>query len=219
MYNFFKRSLELFFIFIFLIAITSSAYLTSLYLKNDKVEVSPLISNKISKVIDNDGNSVLEIELTNNNSIKYEDLPDVFINALISAEDARFYLHNGIDLQRIISSLITNVSKGKLQGASTLTQQLIKNTLLDSSKTLTRKLNEIILALKLEKKLTKEDILEAYCNNIMFDGVTLGVNNASLKFFNKSISHVNLAEAALLAGIVNAPSYFNPIRNPINAKF
>lgn len=218
MYKFFKKSLELFFIFIFLITITSSAYLTSLYLKNDKVEVTPLISNKISKVIDNDGNSVLEIELTNNNSVKYEDLPDVFINALISAEDARFYLHSGIDLQRIISSLITNVSKGKLQGASTLTQQLIKNTLLDSSKTLTRKLNEIILSLKLEKKLTKEDILEAYCNNIMFDGVTLGVNNASLKFFNKSISHVNLAEAALLAGIVNAPSYFNPIRNPINAK-
>ena len=121
-------------------------------------------------------------------------------------------------MQRIISSLITNVTKGKLQGASTLTQQLIKNTLLDSSKTLDRKLNEIIISLKLEKQLTKEDIIEAYCNNIMFDGVTLGVNNASLKFFNKSISNVNLAEAALLAGIVNAPSYFNPIRNPINAK-
>ena len=122
------------------------------------------------------------------------------------AEDARFYSHDGIDLQRIISSLITNVSKGKLQGASTLTQQLIKNILLDSSKTLERKLNEIIIALKLEDKLTKEDILEAYCNNIMFDGVTLGVNNASLKFFNKHISNVNLAEAVPLFNVVKALS-------------
>lgn len=213
-----KRTLELFFIFFLVISCCSAIYLSKLYLKNDDVEVTTLVSNKISKVLDKNGNSVLEIELTKTNSVTFEELPDVFINALISAEDARFFSHEGVDLQRIISSLVTNVSEGKLQGASTLTQQLIKNTLLDSSKTLERKLNEIILALKLEDKLTKEDILEAYCNNIMFDGVTLGVNNASLKFFNKSIAHVNLAEAALLAGIVNAPTYYNPIRNPINAK-
>ncbi len=218
MKKFLSKALELFFILIFIFSIISTIYLSNLYVKHDEIKVTPLIDNKISKVLDKNGNSALSIELTNNNSIKFEDLPDVFINALISGEDARFFSHNGVDLQRIISSLITNVTKGKLQGASTLTQQLIKNTLLDSSKTLDRKLNEIIISLKLEKQLTKEDIIEAYCNNIMFDGVTLGVNNASLKFFNKSISNVNLAEAALLAGIVNAPSYFNPIRNPINAK-
>lgn len=213
-----KRTLELFFIFFLVVSCSGAIYLSKLYIENDDVRVSTLVSNKMSKVLDKNGNSVLEIELTKTNSITYDELPDVFINALISAEDARFFSHSGIDLQRIISSLVTNVSEGKLQGASTITQQLIKNTLLDSSKTLDRKLNEIILALKLENKLTKEQILEAYCNNIMFDGVTLGVNNASLKFFNKSISHVNLSEAALLAGIVNAPSYYNPIRNPINAK-
>lgn len=213
-----KRALELFFIFFLVVSCSGAIYLSKLYIENDDVSVSTLVSNKMSKVLDKNGNSVLEIELTKTNSVTYNELPDVFINALISAEDARFFSHSGIDLQRIISSLVTNVSEGKLQGASTITQQLIKNTLLDSSKTLDRKLNEIILALKLENKLTKEQILEAYCNNIMFDGVTLGVNNASLKFFNKSISHVNLAEAALLAGIVNAPSYYNPIRNPINAK-
>ena len=213
-----KRILELFFIFIFIITSFTTTYLIKQYNKSNKLEVTTLVKNKTSNILDKDGNIILKMEITKENNVKFNELPDVFINALISAEDARFFIHQGIDLQRIISSLITNVSKGKLQGASTLTQQLIKNTLLDSSKTLERKLNEIILALKLEGKLTKEEILEAYCNNIMFDGVTLGVNNASLKFFNKSISHVNLAEAALLAGIVNAPSYFNPIRNPKNAK-
>jgi penicillin-binding protein 1A len=125
---FLKRALELFFIFIFIIVVSFSGYLTSLHLKNNKIEVTPFVSNKLSKVIDKDGNNVLEIELTRNNNIKFEDLPDVFINALISAEDARFYSHNGIDLQRIISSLVTNVSQGKLQGGSTLTQQLIKKS-------------------------------------------------------------------------------------------
>ena len=218
MKKFLSKTLELFFILVFIFSIISTIYLSNLYVKYQEVEVTPLIDNKISKVLDKNGNSVLNIELINNNSITFSQLPDVFINALISGEDARFFSHSGVDLQRIISSLVANVTKGKLQGASTLTQQLIKNTLLDSSRTLDRKLNEIIIALNLETKLTKEQILEAYCNNIMFDGVTLGVNNASLKFFNKSISHVTLPEAALLAGIVNAPSYFNPIRNPINAK-
>lgn len=218
MKKFFKRTLELFFISFFLITSLTTTYLIKQYNKNDKLEIVTLVNNKVSNIIDKEGNTILKLELTKENNVKFTDLPDVFINALISAEDARFFIHQGVDLQRIISSLVTNVSKGKLQGASTLTQQLIKNTLLDSSKTLERKLNEIILALKLEGKLTKEEIIEAYCNNIMFDGVTLGVNNASLKFFNKSISHVNLAEAALLAGVVNAPSYYNPIRNPKNAK-
>ena len=158
------------------------------------------------------------MHLVNNNSVTYNDLPDVFINALISAEDARFFQHPGVDFQRILSALINNVANNSTQGASTLTQQLIKNIYLDSSKTLDRKINEIILALKLENKMSKEDILLAYANNIMFDGVTLGVNSASLKLFSKPINQVNLAEAALLAGLVNAPTYYNPIKNPLRAK-
>lgn len=177
-----------------------------------------LKEDKVSKILDAQGNVVYEINLTKDNNISYNDLPDVFINALISSEDARFYSHTGIDLQRIVSSLVTNITNNKSQGASTLTQQLIKNTLLDTSKTLDRKLNEIIISLKLEKELSKEDILEAYCNNILFDGVSIGVNNASLKLFNKSINNVTLSEAALLAGIVNAPSLYNPFKNPDKAK-
>ena len=213
-----KITLELFFILFFIIAFSGISYISALFIKSKEASVVTLINNKVSTILDSDGNSTIEIELTKTNNVSFNQLPDVFINALISGEDARFFSHQGIDLQRIISSLLTNITTGSLQGGSTLTQQLIKNTLLDSSKTLDRKLNEIILALKLEKNLTKEEIIEAYCNNIMFDGVTLGVNNASLKFFDKPITYVTLAEAALLAGIVNAPTYYNPIRNPLNAK-
>ena len=214
----FKKLLELFFIFVFLIQASGTLYLFSFLLKKEKITEYIFNEDKVSKILDDEGKVVKELHITKENNITYSQLPDIFINALVSSEDARFFSHSGIDLQRIIYSLANNILGNSLQGGSTLTQQLIKNTLLDSSKTLDRKLNEIILSLNLENKLTKEDILEAYCNNISFDGTTLGVNNASNKFFNKHIKDVTLPEAALLAGIVNAPTLYNPIRNPDNAK-
>ena len=213
-----KNILELFFIFLFFVQASGILFLSYLYISVNTTKTYNINNDKVSKILDADGKTVLEVHLTKENSVTYNEIPDVFINALISGEDARFFSHSGVDLQRIITSLVSNLTSSSSQGASTLTQQLIKNTLLDSSKTLERKINEIILSLHLENKLSKEDILEAYCNNIMFDGVTLGVNNASYRFFNKHISNVTLPEAALLAGIVNAPSYYNPIRNPDNAK-
>jgi penicillin-binding protein 1A len=186
--------------------------------KSNTPKVATIINNSSSIIYDSDGMNITTLNLVNNNSVQYDDLPDVFINALISAEDARFFEHSGVDFQRILSAIINNISTNSTQGASTLTQQLIKNIYLDPSKTLERKISEIIMALNLESKMTKEDILLAYVNNIMFDGVTIGVNSASLKLFSKPINNVNLAEAALLAGLVNAPSYYNPIKNPVNAK-
>lgn len=193
-------------------------YITKLFIKSDNPQVNTIINKSSSVILGIDGNNITTINLVNSNSVTFENLPDVFINALVSAEDARFFEHSGVDFQRIVSALINNLTKGSTEGASTLTQQLIKNIYLDSSKTLDRKITEISMALNLESKMSKEDIFLAYANNIMFDGVTLGVNSASLKFFSKSINNVNLAEAALLAGLVNAPSYYNPIKNPINAK-
>lgn len=193
-------------------------YVAKIAINSEEPEIETVINSSSSIILDIDGNDVTTVSLVNNNSVEYEDLPDVFINALISAEDARFFEHSGVDFQRIISAFLNNISGSSTQGASTLTQQLIKNIYLDSSKTLDRKLTEIIMALNLEGKMSKEDIFLAYANNIMFDGVTLGVNSASLKLFSKPINNVNLAEAALLAGLVNAPSYYNPIKNPINAK-
>lgn len=205
-------------VFYFAICLCGLVYITRISLNSDNVEISSIINSSSSIIYDNNGENVTTLNLTNNNSVQFSDLPDVFINALISAEDARFFEHSGVDFQRILSALLNNITNKSTQGASTLTQQLIKNIYLDSSKTLDRKINEIIMALKLENKMSKEDILLAYANNIMFDGVTLGVNSASLKLFSKPINNVNLPEAALLAGLVNAPSYYNPIKNPINAK-
>lgn len=214
----FKRIVE-FFCIVYLVIFTSGfVYVLNIFVKSGNPKVNTIIAKSSSVILDSKGNNITTINLVNTNSITYEDLPDVFINALISAEDARFFEHSGVDLQRIVSAFLTNITNGTSQGASTLTQQLIKNIYLDSSKTLERKINEIALALNLEGKMSKKDIFLAYANNIMFDGVTLGVNNASLKFFSKPINNVNLAEAALLAGLVNAPSYYNPLRNPLNAK-
>ena len=202
----------------FIVSLSGIIYLAKLTIKSDIPKVATIINNSSSIIFDSNGANVTTINLVNNNSVTYEDLPDVFINALISAEDARFFEHSGVDFQRIISAIINNVTTNSTQGASTLTQQLIKNIYLDSSKTFDRKINEIIMAFDLENKMTKEEILLAYANNIMFDGITIGVNSASLKLFSKPINNVNLAEAALLAGLVNAPSYYNPIKNPLNAK-
>lgn len=216
--TFINKIIESLLAIFFIVSISSSIYLIKLTIKSDTPKVSTIINNSTSIIFDSEGINITTLNLVNNNSVSYEELPDVFINALVSAEDARFFDHSGVDFQRIFSAILNNITTNSTQGASTLTQQLIKNIYLDSSKTLDRKINEIILALKLENKMTKEDILLAYANNIMFDGVTIGVNSASLKLFSKHIKNVNLAEAALLAGLVNAPSYYNPIKNPINAK-
>lgn len=216
--SFITKFVKLFLVSFFLISLFGFFYVTKIYTTSPDSEISTVISNSMSTIYDSKGRNITTLTLTNNNSVEYSDLPDVFINALISAEDARFFEHSGVDFQRMLSALINNVTTNSTQGASTLTQQLIKNVFLDSSKTLDRKINEIIIALKLENKLSKEDILLAYANNIMFDGVTLGVNSASLKLFSKPINQVNLAESALLAGIVNAPTYYNPIKNPLRAK-
>lgn len=200
------------------ISMIGFVYITKTFIKSDVPQVKTIVTKSNSIVLDSKGNNITTINLVNSNSITFYDLPDVFINALISAEDARFFSHSGVDFQRMVAAFVNNLTSNSTQGASTLTQQLIKNIYLDSSKTLDRKINEIAMALNLESKMSKEDIFLAYANNIMFDGVTLGVNSASLKFFSKPINNVNLAEAALLAGLVNAPSYYNPIKNPINAK-
>ena len=214
----FKHILEFSCIAYLVISMIGFIYIAKLFVKSEVPKVNTIINNSSSVILDIDGNDVTTINLVNSNSVTFEDLPDVFINALVSAEDARFFEHSGVDFQRIVAALVSNLTKGSVEGASTLTQQLIKNIYLDSSKTLDRKITEIAMALNLEQKMSKEDIFLAYANNIMFDGVTLGVNSASLKFFSKPINDVNLAEAALLAGLVNAPSYYNPVKNPTNAK-
>lgn len=185
----------------------------------EKLKLEPLINKDTTSYIYSE-KDILVKEINSNfkHYVTYDELSDDFINALISIEDNNFFNHNGYDSKRILSSLIQNIKSQKIvQGASTLTQQLVKNLTQDKSKNINRKIREIYLASKLEKDYSKEEILTYYCNYISFEGTKKGVNYAAYRFFNKNIKDVNIAEAALLAGLVKSPTVYNPYRNEENA--
>ena len=147
-------------------------------------------------------------------------IPEHLQHAFVAIEDERFYEHNGIDLQGIVRAAISTIS-GSTQGASTLTQQLIKNNIFPnfvSEETMydkiERKLQEQYIALQIEKQMSKEEILEAYMNTINLGQNCLGVQSASKKYFNKDVSELTLSESAVIAGITQSPSNLNPISNP-----
>ena len=151
-----------------------------------------------------------EINLKNKAKIDITELSEKTKNAFICAEDKRFYSHNGIDYIRIGGALISNIkSKSFSEGASTISQQLIKNTLLTNEKTIKRKLKEIKLSRALEKKYSKNEILELYLNNIYFGNGNYGIENASIYYFGKSAKDLTIAESALLASTINAPGIYN----------
>lgn len=136
------------------------------------------------------------------------------INAVISTEDKNFYTHIGISVPRIISSTITNLKEKRIiSGASTITQQYIKNAYLTNEKSYKRKTNEIALAIEIEKRYTKDQILEAYLNTILFGGNIYGINMASLYYFNKKPIDLTVNESAVLAGMIQLPNYYNPFKN------
>ncbi len=198
--------------------IIGTIYFIKIIYSTPTLSVETIVKRKSSKIYDKNNNLVKQLTMEDYENITYEDLPDVFINALISCEDVRYFMHEGIDLPRVLSALKSDIFSMSLkEGASTLTQQLIKNMLLTNTKSLERKIQEVYLAHNIEKLYNKKDILEFYCNYVCFDGVSHGVQSASYKFFNKSVSNLTLPEAALLVGVVNAPSYYSPLINPQNA--
>lgn len=146
-----------------------------------------------------------------------EQFPQVLKDAVIAAEDKRFYQHFGIDLAGIMRAALSNLSSGTQQGASTITQQVARNFYLTNERTLTRKFNEALLAYKIEKNLTKDQILELYFNQIYLGQRSYGFTAAAKTYFNKAVEDLTLAEAAILAGLPKAPSSFNPIVNPERA--
>jgi len=144
-------------------------------------------------------------------------IPAHTINAFISIEDKRFYNHNGYDLKRIIKAGLVNLkSNSKSQGASTITQQLVKNILLNSEKTYSRKIKEIMLSIKTEKNFSKQKILNMYLNSIYFGSNAYGIESASNLYFDKSASELNINESAILAGVIKSPVYYSPINYPDN---
>ncbi len=143
--------------------------------------------------------------------VPYGDISPYLRNATVAIEDSDFYNHNGVKFESMIRSMVVNIQSGSLkQGGSTITQQVIKNALLTSEKRFSRKIKEIILALKLERAMTKENILSLYLNEIPFGGSIYGAEGASIKFYGKGVKDITLAQAAYLAAIPNAPSYYSP---------
>ncbi len=155
---------------------------------------------------------------TNRSIVDIDNLPNYVIKAFVDTEDKRFFKHKGYDIKRIAKAFMVNLAmKSKSQGASTISQQLVKNALLTNEKTLNRKIKEIVLSIKMEKKFSKKEILEMYLNTIYFGANAYGIENASQAYFNKSAKDLTLNEVCCLAGIIKSPSYYSPTKSMDNA--
>lgn len=151
--------------------------------------------------------------------VAYRDVPEVMKQAILAAEDERFFQHGGVDYQGVLRAALANLtSGGKKQGASTITQQVARNFFLSSEKTYTRKLYEMLLSFKIESNLSKEQIFELYLNQIFLGQRAYGFAAAAQIYYGKPLADISVAEAAMLAGLPKAPSAFNPVVNPKRAK-
>ncbi len=186
------------------------------FLKNYKPPVS-------SKVYSGDGTLVADFSREKRIFVPYETIPLNVVNSFLSAEDKNFFTHPGVDAKGVLRAIIKNISNiiksRRLEGASTITQQVAKNFLLTNEVSINRKIKEAILAFRIERALTKERILELYLNQIYLGGGAYGVAAASLEYFDKSIKDLNYEESALLAALPKAPSRYNPYKNIELAKF
>ena len=220
----FKKTIIVTFSFLSVIFITSFIILWTFssnipdykFLKSYKPPVS-------SKVYSGDGDLVADFSKEKRIFIPYNSIPKNVINAFLSAEDKNFFYHPGVDAKGILRAIFNNIknvlTSKRLEGASTITQQVAKNFLLTNEVSLNRKIKEAILAFRIERALSKERILELYLNQIYLGSGAYGVAAASLEYFDKSIKDLSYAEAAMLAALPKAPSKYNPYRDKELAKF
>ncbi len=175
--------------------------------------------NLITRIYARDGQLMGEYFMERRIIVPYTRLPQHLILAFLAAEDARFFEHTGVDFLGIVRAFIENVKAGEIvQGGSTITQQVVKSILLSSEKSFSRKLREAILAYRIDNYLTKEEVLYLYLNHIYLGNGAYGVEAAALEYFGKHVEDLNLAEAAMLAGLPKAPTRYAPTNNPLRAK-
>jgi penicillin-binding protein 1A len=171
--------------------------------------------NRTTYILDDTDKIISTIGEKNQDYLVYENFPDNLVNAVIAIEDIRFFSHYGIDIFSILRATITNViSRGYKQGGSTISQQLAKLYFLSPKKTLWRKIKEALLAIKIEQNFSKKEILELYLNKAYFGSGNYGIASASRNYFTKEVPYLSLNEAALLAGLLKAPSTYSPKINP-----
>ncbi|MDP1607645.1 MAG: transglycosylase domain-containing protein, partial [Rhodocyclaceae bacterium] len=166
-----------------------------------------------------DGHLIGEFGEERRHFVRIQDVPETMKQAILAAEDERFYQHPGVDTLGILRAAYANfIGGGKRQGASTITMQVARNFFLSSEKTLTRKLYEAMLAFKIENSLSKDEILQIYINQIYLGQRAYGFSSAARIYFGKELKELSIAETAMLAGLPKAPSAYNPVANPKRAQ-
>lgn len=180
-----------------------------------KLDEKKLKDSYSSTIFDKDGNEITEVGAQKRTYISYNDIPKKLEEAVLATEDARFYEHSGVDIIRLGGAVVANVTQGfGSQGGSTITQQVIKNSFFTHEKTITRKVQELWMAFQLEQKYSKHEILEMYLNKIYYHPEYYGVGKAAEGFYGKELKDLELHEAAMLAGIPQSPTRFDPRKNP-----
>ena len=215
MRKFLKISLIIFLSIFIIFAVLISAYF--IITKDAKLDSNKLIgAGQNITIFDGDGNEITSASPgAQKKSVSIENLNSDTINAFIASEDRTFFKHRGLNYKRMIKALFKNISAGSFkEGASTISQQLIKNTHLSSDKTIKRKLNEIRLTKQLEKKYSKNDILEMYLNTIYFGHSCYGLQSAAQFYFDKKAEELNLNESAVIVGLLTSPNNYSPFKNP-----
>ncbi len=208
---------KIFIILFTILSISLFIYLSNIY-NNISIDINKLKNTNQIIVTDKDDNFIANLSNEYFSYASFNEIPIDLINAIIAIEDNNFYTHSGVDYKAILRAMVKNVSSlGYSEGASTITQQLVKNTYLSNEKSLDRKIKEIIISFKLESLLNKDQILEYYLNNILFGGRVYGVKEASNYYFSKELNELNYIECAYLAGVVQRPNSFNAFNYPENA--
>ncbi|WP_226658648.1 transglycosylase domain-containing protein [Pseudalkalibacillus hwajinpoensis] len=213
----FVRNVLLTAAFLMVFVLTFGGYQTYAYINEaPTLEGKKLSLPQSSTLFDAEGNKITDIVGKEHRKVvSFDQIPEHVVNAFIAVEDVRYWEHNGVDLKRIGGAVVANIQDGfGAEGASTITQQVVKNMLLEPEKTVKRKVQEAYLAMELEKQYSKEEILEMYLNKIYFGQGAYGVATAAETYFNKSLDELTTAEAALLAGLPQRPSGYDPYKHP-----
>jgi len=200
-----------------------AVFFAYIIVKAPKFDPNNLKFTQMSELYDTEGNIITKMGNENRTEISYDDLPEVLIDAIIATEDSKFFQHNGFDLARFMKASMYQLVGKNGGGASTLTMQIAKNNYTSTESKgfegITRKFTDIYLSIfKIERKYTKKEILEFYVNDSYLGNGAYGVEQASLNYFGKSVSELNLAEASFIAGLFQSPTYYNPYNYPERAE-
>lgn len=194
------------------VIVAFNLYLASLQPISNFKDIKP---NPVTAVYSADGENIKTFTAYKFEKVSIDNIPDMLKNAIIATEDKNFYHHRGFDTIGLVRSVVTNIRAGSLkQGASTITQQLARILFLSNERTFDRKIKELIIAHRIEKTISKDEILDMYLNSVYLGSGTYGVLSASKTYFDKELDKLTLAEAALIAGLPQAPSVYSPFSNP-----